>query len=128
MKRVVAILIVFVLLLCACGKGASVTVAAPDYTAKELAMNVIEGINLTEEDFQYVNNNYDETALTKYVQGFYGLAPDILLDAAIYRSADPMKADEISIFKLRDKADLNTVFNELESYRHSRQGDFFGYN
>lgn len=128
MKRPVAILIVFVLLLCACGKEASIDVAAPDYTAKELALKVIEGINFTEEDFQCVNDNYDETAMSKYVQGFYGLAPEILLDTAIYRSTDSMKADEISIFKLMDKADLSAVFNELESYRHGRQGDFFGYN
>ncbi len=128
MKRIVSAILILILLLSACGKGATVTVAAPDYTAKELAINVIEGINFTEEDFQCVNDNYDGAAMAKYVQGFYGLDPEYLLDAAIYRSADPMKADEISIFKLRDKADLNTVFNELESYRHSRQGDFFGYN
>ncbi len=128
MKRLVSVILIFILLLSACGKEASVSVPSPDYTAKELALKVIEGINFTEEDFQCVNDNYDEAAMAKYIQGFYGLAPEFLLDAAIFRSADPMKADEISLFKLSDTADISTVFNELEEYRHSRQGDFFGYN
>ncbi len=128
MKRLVSVILILILFLSACGKEESVAITVPDYTAKELALKVIEGINLAEEDFQCVNDNYDETAMGKYIQGFYGLSPDTLFDAAVYRSTDPMRADEISIFKLTDKADLNTVFNELESYRHGRQGDFFGYN
>ena len=128
MKRFVSVILILILLLSACGKEEPVAVNLPDYTARELALKVIEGISLGEENFQYVNDNYDEAAMAKYVQGFYGLAPESLLDAAIYRSADPMKADEISIFKLSDTADISTVFNELEEYRHGRQGDFFGYN
>ena len=128
MKRLISVILILILLLSACGKEESVTVSIPDYTAKEVALKVIEGISLSEDDFQYVNDNYDEEAMAKYVQGFYGLTPENFIDAAIYRSADLTKADEISIFKLSDTVDISMAFNELEEYRHSRQGDFFGYN
>ncbi|MBO5975833.1 MAG: hypothetical protein J6P94_01465, partial [Oscillospiraceae bacterium] len=59
MKRLISVILILILLLSACGKEEPVAVSIPDYTAKELALKVIEGINLGESDFQYVNDNYD---------------------------------------------------------------------
>ncbi len=130
MKKFIPIILALVLLISACGGNAAEPAASgssPDFTANELACAVITESGMNVEQFQSINDSYDAEAMSGYVQGFYGLTPEYWEDCAIYRAADGTKADEISIFKLADKADLNTVFNELESYRHGRQGDFFGY-
>ena len=85
-------------------------------------------MELEAHEFQLVNDNYDEKSFSEYIETFYGLPDDSLDDNAVFRASDGRKAAEISLFKLSENADLSAVFNSLEAYRHSRQGDFFGYS
>lgn len=139
MKKLTAAILVLMLLLSACGNGAVISTPgtmetpqtqseAPEPSADELAQVIMIDNGFELDRMQLINDNYDADMIPGYVEGFYGLASEVWSDCAIYRSVAADEAYEVSVFKLTEQAELSSVFNELEEYRHSRQGDFFGYN
>ena len=134
MRKLIPIILVLALLLCACGDAPAavpVETSAPDKAAPsayELAEYIILATGRGMDSVVFVNSSYAAESLAGYIEGYYGLASEALSDGAIFRSAAADDAFEISVFKLTEQADLSSVFNELEEYRHGRQGDFFGYN
>ena len=129
MKKIILLTLALAMLLCACGKGDGDPVwAETDITADELAQVIITETGRELSSVQYINGSYDTAAVVGYVEGYYGLSSEMWEQCAIYRASAADDAYEISVFRLSDKADLSSIFNELEKYRHGRQGDFFGYN
>jgi len=129
MKRIIPIILILALLFTACGENNEQPEnSVADFSAEELAEAVITDLGRSLDSVEYINENYEAEAIPVYVKGFYGLDAESWEQCAIFRAAAADDAFEISIFKLTDLADINTVFNELEEYRHGRQGDFFGYN
>lgn len=133
MRKLITILLIMSLLLCACGEpefsaDSAQSVSAPDVSAYELAEYIITATGRSMDSVVFVNASYSTESLAGYIEGYYGLASEALSDGAIFRSAAADEAYEVSVFKLTEKADISSVFNELEEYRRGRQGDFFGYN
>ncbi|MBR5490450.1 MAG: DUF4358 domain-containing protein [Oscillospiraceae bacterium] len=137
MKRILSLIIVAAIALCACGNPDAneqsnsvppmVNVDVPLASADELARIVMNGAGIEFDDMMSANESYGEDAMPSYVENYYGLASECWNDCAIYHSSAGM-AHEVSIFRLTEQADISSVFNCLEEYRHARQGDFFGYN
>ena len=131
MKRILSLAIAAAIFLCACGQTVEEDIflsdEGHDYTAKILAEFIISDIGRSSDEFQIINDAYDAGDFSQYIELYYGLSEDYFEDCAIFRASDGGKADEISLFKLNENADINTVFNNLETYRHNRHGDFFGY-
>ncbi len=134
MRRLLPIILILALLLCGCGESDTDSSAANvgeynyDVSAYELAEYIILSTGRSMDSVIFVNESYGADALIAYIEGYYGLASEILDDSAIFRSSAADEAYEISVFKLTEQADISSVFNCLEEYRHGRQGDFFGYN
>lgn len=136
MRKLIPIILVLVLLLCACGDRNFSSVPSDsgentynyDVSAYELAEYVILSTGRSMDSVVFVNESYGAESLAGYIEGYYGLSPEALSDGAIFRSSAADEAFEVSVFKLSEQSDISSVFNELEEYRHGRQGDFFGYN
>jgi len=132
MRKIIPIMLVFAMLLSACGGDSTAkepTAAdVPQPTADELAQTVMISVGVAPEDMVFVNESHGADAMPGYVEGYYGLASEIWTECAIYRTAASDKAHEFSVFHLNEQADISSVFNCLEEYRRGRQGDFFGYN
>ena len=136
MKRILSLVIVAAIFLCACGVHSEpeqaiteipvVDINVPLVTADELARIVMTAVGIEHNSMVSANKSYGEEAMASYVENYYGLASECWSDCAIYHSAEGM-AYEVSIFRLTEQADISSVFNCLEEYRHARQGDFFGY-
>ncbi|MBR4058192.1 MAG: DUF4358 domain-containing protein [Oscillospiraceae bacterium] len=136
MKKWIALgMAVLLLLLSACG-GEAVTPPTPSQTtdpstekkfsADALAVAIIADSGRNAAALQFVNDSYDSDALITYVERYYGLASEAWGECSIYRHE--AEAYEVSVFWLTEQADPESVYQSLESYRHARQGDFFGYN
>ncbi len=139
MRRIAAAVLVFALLFCACGNkkdnisqsnvsGAQTESELLVISANELAQLIINDKDVMPDSLQYINSVYDADAVAAYVENFYCLTPPEWSQCAIYRSDAADNAFEVSIFKLSSLAEPDIVLNNLEEYRLSRQGDFFGYN
>lgn len=96
-------------------------------TAPALAQAVILDSGRDIDSLQLVNDSYASEDLIAYVENYYGLASEAWSQCAIYR-AEAAEAYEVSVFKLTEQADAESVHLSLENYRVGRQGDFFGYN
>lgn len=126
MKRIIAILLIMALLLCACGETQTARPSS-ELSADELAKAVIAYLGQEAAAMENANSIYDAAALEGFVEGYYGLLSEAYDDCAIYRKGGA-EAFEISVFRLNESADGENVQECLEEYRRSRQGDFFGYN
>ena len=76
MKRLIPLILIFALLLSACGKDRE-PVYEEDLSAYELAQYIITEIGRSIDDVQYVNDGYEGEALLRYVSGYYGLNEDM---------------------------------------------------
>ncbi len=126
MKRIIALLLIMALLLCACGEKQTAQPSS-EVSADELAKAIIAYLGQDAAAMENANSIYDAAALEGFVEGYYGLLSEGYTDCAIYRKGGA-EAFEISVFRLNESADGENAQECLEEYRRSRQGDFFGYN
>lgn len=130
MKKMIALLLAALMLLSACGTPAAETPVeeTPVPPADMIAQVVVIAMGGTFEYMRKIHEAYDDADFTNYVEGYYGLAPEVWDDCAIYMAENAAEAFEITVFHLTEQADTNSVMECLEEYRLNRQGDFFGYN
>lgn len=129
MKRIIALMLALAMLCCACGdKAVPVSdVGERAVSADEAAQVILIDIGVDLALMQCVSASYEADDLAAFVKGFYGLESEAYTDCAIYQMGGT-EALEVSVFRLSEQADADSVRECLEAYKLGRQGDFFGYN
>lgn len=126
MKKFTIVLLLISFLLSACGTETGTTASAAAPAADAVACEIIRACGRQPDELEYVSSAYEDGMLDTYIERLYGLTPDAWDDCAVYR-ASGANAFEISVFRLTGTMSGTEVTEALETYRHGRQGDFFGY-
>ena len=93
MKRILSLVIVAAIFLCACGVHSEpeqaiteipvVDINVPLVTADELARIVMTAVGIEHNSMVSANKSYGEEAMASYVENYYGLASECWSDCAI---------------------------------------------
>ena len=126
-KRLLSCLLLLALL-GACAPAQPQSSPAQNPAADAVAQAVLAACGGEDTGVQPLHTQLEgDGRLADYLADFYALEEGSWDDCALYLSADPAQAFEVSVFRLSPQADPQGVADGLEEYRLGRQASFTGY-
>jgi len=129
LKKLLALFLSLVFLLCACTHAVPEEKSLPNeekLTAQGAVEAILDACGLAMEDLERTDQVLGEEGLSTYLENFYGLESDSWEECVLCR-AGGAQALEIAVIRFKTNSAAQAALEGLGNYLTDREGDFTGY-